>query len=148
MARATSVFLPRWPVDRLRRKTGDTAPLVETVGIGLARPVRDPKRLTRLLYDKIETIDPGLGIEIISLADTLAEPLEARQGTTSLIDTPEHDLSELSHDLANRVGARAIYRFTPVALMVRVRKLPRQAIAACSCLIAKRQPCIRMLVQQ
>ena len=32
---------------------------VETVRIGLARPVRDPQRLTRLLCDKIETIDPA-----------------------------------------------------------------------------------------
>lgn len=29
MARVISVFLPTWPVDRLRRKTGDTAPPVE-----------------------------------------------------------------------------------------------------------------------
>jgi len=103
---------------------------IETVRIGLARPVRDPKRLTRLLCDKIETIDPGLGIEIMSLAATIAEPLEARQAATSLIDTPEPDLSGLIDVLANRVGARAIYRFAPVASDVperSVRRIPALA---------------------
>ncbi|ALV28384.1 MULTISPECIES: Y-family DNA polymerase [Hyphomicrobiales] len=104
---------------------------IETVRIGLARPVREPKRLTRLLCDKIETIDPGLGIEIMSLAATLVEPLEARQATTSLIDTPEPDLSGLIDVLANRVGARAIYRFAPVASDVPERSICRiPALAA------------------
>lgn len=48
---------------------------VEAVRVGTATPVRDVKRLTRLLTDKIETIDPGFGIEILSLTATLAEPL-------------------------------------------------------------------------
>ncbi|WP_353144990.1 DNA polymerase Y family protein [Paracoccus sp. (in: a-proteobacteria)] len=103
---------------------------IETVRIGLARPVRDPKRLTRLLCDKIETIDPGLGIEIMSLAVPITEPLEARQAATSLIDTPEPDLSGLIDTLANRVGARAIYRFAPVASDVperSVRRIPALA---------------------
>lgn len=103
---------------------------IETVRIGLARPVRDPKRLTRLLCDKIETIDPGLGIEIMSLAAPITEPLEARQAETSLIDAPEPDLSGLIDTLANRVGARAIYRFAPVASDVperSVRRIPALA---------------------
>ncbi|MDH4992472.1 DNA polymerase Y family protein [Aquamicrobium lusatiense] len=104
---------------------------IETVRIGLARPVREPKRLTRLLCDKIETIDPGLGIEIMALAATRVEPLEARQATTSLIDTPEPDLSGLIDVLANRVGARAIYRFAPVASDVPERSVCRiPALAA------------------
>ena len=87
---------------------------IETVRIGLARPVRDPKRLTRLLCDKIETIDPGLGIEIMTLAAPLAEPLAAKQTSTSLIEPTEPDLSGLIDTLANRVGAKAVYRFAPV----------------------------------
>ena len=43
---------------------------IEAIRIGTARPVRDVKRLTRLLCDKIETIDPGFGIEIMRLAAT------------------------------------------------------------------------------
>ena len=36
--------------------------------------------MTRLLCDKIETIDPGFGIEIMTLAATVAEPLAAEAG--------------------------------------------------------------------
>ncbi|MDP3258668.1 DNA polymerase Y family protein, partial [Bosea sp. (in: a-proteobacteria)] len=42
----------------------------EAARVMTATPVRDARRLTRLLIDKIETIDPGFGIEIMSLAAT------------------------------------------------------------------------------
>jgi protein ImuB len=35
---------------------------------GTILPVRDTTHLARLLCDRIETIDPGFGIEIMSLA--------------------------------------------------------------------------------
>lgn len=98
---------------------------IETVRIGLARPVRDAKRLTRLLCDKIETIEPGLGIEIMSLAATITEPLAAKQVASSLIEAVEPDLSGLIDTLANRVGARAVYRFAPVASDVPERSVCR-----------------------
>lgn len=98
---------------------------IECVRIGLARPVRDPQRLAQLLCDKIETIAPGLGIEIMSLTATLAEPLAARQAASSLIETPAPDLSGLIDTLANRVGTRAIYRFAPVASDVPERSVCR-----------------------
>ncbi|MFN8683606.1 DNA polymerase Y family protein [Paracoccus sp. P2] len=98
---------------------------IETVRIGLARPVSEPARLRRLLCDKIETIDPGLGIEIMSLAATIAEPLAAKQAVSSQIETPEPDLSGLIDTLANRVGARGVYRFAPVASDVPERAVCR-----------------------
>ena len=98
---------------------------VQTIRIGLARPVRDAKRLTRLLCARIETIDPGLGIEIMSLAAPLAEPMPARQTPSDLVDAPEPDLSGLIDTLANRVGLRAIYRFAPVASDVPERSVCR-----------------------
>ena len=39
---------------------------IEAIRVGTALPVRDAKRLTRLLCDKIETIDPGFGIEMMT----------------------------------------------------------------------------------
>ncbi len=98
---------------------------IETVRIGLARPVRDPARLTRLLCDKIETIDPGFGIEVMTLTATLAEPLTEHQAVSHLIEASEPDLSGLIDTLANRVGARAIYRFAPVASDVPERSVCR-----------------------
>uniref|UniRef100_Q11BQ0 Nucleotidyltransferase/DNA polymerase involved in DNA repair-like protein n=1 Tax=Chelativorans sp. (strain BNC1) TaxID=266779 RepID=Q11BQ0_CHESB len=87
----------------------------EAVRVGTARPVRDAKRLTRLLCDRIETIDPGFGIETMTLCATLAEPLTPRQSATTLIEEAEPDISDLIDTLANRVGERAIYRAAPVA---------------------------------
>ncbi|MFC0342531.1 DUF6504 family protein, partial [Paracoccus niistensis] len=102
---------------------------VQTVRIGLARPVRDPQPLTRLLCARIETIDPGYGIEIMVLAATLAEPLEARQAA-SLLEAPAPDLAGLIDTLANRVGAGAVYRIVAVPSDVperSVRRIPALA---------------------
>ncbi len=95
------------------------------VRVGMAQPVRDAKRLTRLLCDKIETIDPGFGIEVMTLAATIAEPLERRQMANSLIELATPDISDLIDTLANRVGERAIYRMAPVASDVPERSVCR-----------------------
>ena len=76
------------------------------------------------------SIAPGFGIEIMSLTATLAEPLPLRQAASSLIEEGAPDLSGLIDTLANRVGARAVYRFAPVASDVperSVRRLPALA---------------------
>jgi protein ImuB len=87
----------------------------QAVRVGTAQPVRDTKRLTRLLCDKIETIDPGFGIEIMDLAAVMAEPLETRQTVSSLVEESDPDISGLIDVLANRVGEHRLCRFTPVA---------------------------------
>lgn len=97
----------------------------QAVRVGTAKPVRDVKRLTRLLCDKIETIEPGFGIEAMTLCATIAEPLDARQAVTSLIEEAEPDISDLIDTLANRVGERAIYRAAPVASDVPERSVCR-----------------------
>lgn len=97
----------------------------QAIRVGMAKPVRDAKRLTRLLCDRIETVDPGFGIEMLTLCATSAEPLEARQMATSLIEEIEPDISDLIDTLANRVGERAIYRAAPVASDVPERSVSR-----------------------
>ncbi|QUS35569.1 Y-family DNA polymerase [Falsirhodobacter algicola] len=96
---------------------------LQTVRIGLAVPQRDPQRLTRLLCDRIPTIAPGFGIEIMTLTATITEPLAARQTSTLAPEAP--DLSGLIDTLANRVGHRAIYRIAPVASDVPERSVRR-----------------------
>src|SRR3546814_13314870 len=56
--------------------------ITQAVRVGTALPVRDVKRLTRLLCDKIETIEPGFGIEILTLTATIAEPIDSKQTVT------------------------------------------------------------------
>lgn len=102
----------------------------QAVRIGTALPIRDARRLTRLLCDRIETIDPGFGIETLSLSATMTEPLGGRQAVSSLIDEPVPDVSDLVDTLANRVGPRRLYRAAPVASDVperSVRRIPAMA---------------------
>ncbi|MCQ9156304.1 DNA polymerase Y family protein [Acidomonas methanolica] len=87
---------------------------VQAIHVATARPVRDAKHLIRLLCEKIETIDPGFGIERMELVAILAEPMEARQRVSSLIEEEEADISGLIDTLANRVGSDALYRFAAV----------------------------------
>ncbi|MDF1600921.1 DNA polymerase Y family protein [Mesorhizobium sp. YIM 152430] len=98
---------------------------VEAVRVGTATPVRDVKRLTRLLCDKIETIAPGFGIELMTIAATVAEPLHARQSATTLIETAPTDISNLIDVLSNRIGERGVYRFAAVASDVPERSVQR-----------------------
>jgi len=98
---------------------------IVAVRVGMAQPVRDSKRLTRLLCDKIETIDPGFGIEIMTLTATIAEPLERKQIASNLIEAATPDISGLVDTLSNRVGERAIYRAAPVASDVPERSVCR-----------------------
>jgi protein ImuB len=100
---------------------------IEAIRVGTAMPVRDTKRLTRLLTDKIETIDPGFGIELMRLAATVAEPLRAKQMISSLAEAPEPDVSDVIDILANRVGEDRLYRFAPVQSDVPERSVQRIA---------------------
>ena len=104
---------------------------MQAIRVGTATPVRDVKRLTRLLVDKIETIDPGFGVETMSLCATLAEPFECKQMMTSLLsDEQDNDVSGLIDILANRVGEDRLYRFAAVASDVPERSICRVAPAS------------------
>ena len=52
---------------------------VEHIAIGTARPSRDPRHLAKLLLGKLDTVDPGLGIEDMILAAFAVETLAAEQ---------------------------------------------------------------------
>lgn len=87
---------------------------LEAVRVGLARPNRDPVRLTRLLTDKIETIDPGFGIDRMTLVAVDPEPLDWRPAASRLTEAAAPDVSDLVDVLANRIGAGRLYRLAPV----------------------------------
>ncbi|WP_435269156.1 Y-family DNA polymerase [Shinella sp. BE166] len=80
---------------------------------GLAKPVRDPARLSKLLCDRIQTIEPGFGIEKMVLVAVFAETLEERQVASSLIEEEVADITPLVDILGNR-GHR-LFRVAPVA---------------------------------
>ncbi len=91
---------------------------VEQAAIGTARASRDAGHLTRLLAERIETIDPGLGIEDMVLAATEVESLGARQFALRdpRLAPPSGAGAEvgfLIDRLANRLGCDAVIRFEP-----------------------------------
>ncbi len=109
-------------LDLLFRRVDNTH---QAIRVGTAQPVRDAKRLTRLLCEKIETVDPGFGIEAMDLAAVIAEPLRDRQAVSSLAEEEEPDISDLIDVLANRVGAHNLCRFVPVQSDVPERSVAR-----------------------
>lgn len=86
----------------------------EAIRVATAQPVRDTRRLTRLLCEKIETIDPGFGIERMVLMASRAETMGAHQALSLLGEAQEPDISGLIDILSNRVGMQALYRYAPV----------------------------------
>lgn len=98
---------------------------IQFIRVGMAQPVRDARRLSRLLHDKIETVDPGFGIEIMVLVAIETDQLRDRQAISSLVEPAQQDVSDLVDVLANRVGGHRLYRFTPVQSDVPERSMTR-----------------------
>ena len=84
----------------------------ETAQIGMAAPSRDAPRLARLLCEKLENVDPGLGVEKIVLAAPDAEPLAYKQAEVLDGAARSVDLAGLVDTLSNRLGAEHVYRLT------------------------------------
>jgi protein ImuB len=94
-----------------------------SLAIGTARPSRDAGHLFRLFRERLEDIDPGLGIEDLVLAARTVEELEAKQLPLTFRPSPplgaergmwsDDDILTLIDRLANRLGARSVGRFLP-----------------------------------
>jgi protein ImuB len=86
---------------------------VQIVTVGTARATRDVAHLAKLLEAKIETIEPGFGIERLRLVAARVEPLAPQPVEGGLGgDKPAPDLALLIDRLAVRLGARRIHRLT------------------------------------
>lgn len=98
---------------------------VQAIRVGTAAPSRDPRHLAKLLSAKIETIEPGLGIEAMTLVAPLIEVQALRQGE-SLESLTQHgpDLPALVDTLANRFGQRSLHRMIP-----RPGAMPERSVA-------------------
>ncbi len=81
----------------------------------LAAAARDPLRLARLFAPKLEAVDPGFGIEVVTLLAQDAEPLGARQGVLDPDPRsfPADALAPLIDRLVGRLGERAVWRAEP-----------------------------------
>lgn len=89
---------------------------VQAIRIGTSAPTRDPRHIAKLLAARIETIEPGLGIEAMTLVAPLIEPLGSRQGDNlESLARSGSDLAALVDALANRFGQRSLHRVLPQA---------------------------------
>lgn len=101
--------------------------------VATAKATRDAQHLAKLFDERLETVDPGFGIEEMILLASKTEPLletqmEAR-GITS-VSAPDVDMSRLVDRLSAKVGAHRVYRLAPVQTLVperMVRKVPALA---------------------
>ena len=109
---------------------------VEHISIGTARPSRDPAHLAKLLTGKLDTVDPGLGIEDVILAAFAAEKLAAEQIESPLPRTGAlppsltgEDWGEGLGPLFDRLGAK-LGLDTLVRLEPRASHIPERASVA------------------
>lgn len=93
--------------------------------IGTAQPTQDEKHLLKLLLEKAEALDPGPGIERMSLAAIATQPMARRQAEMIGRALGEMaDIAPLIDRLGNRFGMQAIAR--PEAIP---SHLPERAVA-------------------
>ncbi|HEY0043409.1 MAG TPA: DUF6504 family protein [Allosphingosinicella sp.] len=101
---------------------------LQHMAVGTARPTRDLPHLRKLLWAKIENIEPGFGIDAMRLTAYGAEPLEP-QGIDGALagGKPQADLAPLVDVLAGRLGARRLFRCAAVESDVPERCVRRVA---------------------
>jgi protein ImuB len=94
------------------RVDGKALPL----GIGLSLPGRDAGRIAKLFAPKLETVDPGFGIEVVTLVACEVEPISGRQARldNAREATVEEGLAPLVDRLVNRLGEDRVWRAEPV----------------------------------
>src|SRR6202012_368264 len=84
-----------------------------------------------LLCDKIETVDPGFGVEQMVLAAVATEPLVWKPQANDLTAPATPDVSDLIDTLAHRLGRnRRLYRLDPGDSFVPERSVQRVAPGA------------------
>jgi protein ImuB len=99
---------------------------VQRLALGTARATRDLPHLRRLIWAKIEKIEPGFGLEAMRLVAARVEPLAPQPVDGGLAgEAPAPDLAPLVDRLAGRLGARRLYRWSAVESDVPERSVRR-----------------------
>jgi protein ImuB len=96
--------------------------------IGTAKATREAAHLAKLFDERLQTVDPGFGIEAAILIASKVEPLSEQQvEAKGLAD--EHasnvDVSRLVDRLGARLGPKRVYRLVPIESRVPERSVKR-----------------------
>jgi len=98
---------------------------MQAIRIGTAAPSRHAAHLARLLRERLETVDPGLGVEAMQLHVSLAETQAFHQAALLVNgDQPETSIAALVDRIENRLGP-SVWRATTVESDV-----PERSVAA------------------
>jgi protein ImuB len=95
---------------------------VAAIRIGTSRPSRDPRHLLRLLTERLETVDPGFGVEAMRLVAPLIEPLQWEQQVSG---EGAHRIAPLLDRLTNRLGAECLHSASPLESDIPERSVRR-----------------------
>ncbi len=92
---------------------------VDRTAIGTSRPHRDAPKLLRLFEEKLGTLDPGFGVELMILSAPEVEEWTGTQDALPETGTPTRSSSlqdgtiDLADRLALRLGAENVVRLAP-----------------------------------
>ena len=100
--------------------------VIHRVGAGLALAGRDAAAIHRLMAPKLDAIDPGFGLEVVTLTAEAVEPISARQARLGEAAAAgvEAGAAALVDRLTNRLGTEAVWRAE-----ARASHDPRRAVA-------------------
>jgi protein ImuB len=88
---------------------------LEKIEIGTNAPSHNARHLFKLFQTKIESIEPGLGIELFTLLASTVEELKPRQERlwNGSGDSENIKVAELLDHIANKIGNNNIHRYLP-----------------------------------
>ena len=90
---------------------------VQAIRVGTSDPTSEISRIFRLLKDQISQIEPGFGIEAVTLTISVSEPIEVDVERPVLSDSEDHRIdalpARLIDRLINRPGVTSVYQFSP-----------------------------------
>jgi len=98
----------------------------QRLAVGTARATRDTKHLLRLFRLRIDRIEPGLGIEAMTISAPQVEPLAPEMVEAALgIGDRARDLAPIVDQLVGRAGEAALFRLGAVESDVPERAVRR-----------------------
>ncbi len=90
---------------------------------------RDPKHIARMFIEHLENVDPGFGIELITLTANMTELTVPKQiNALAVGDADSRDLTVLTDRLSNRHGHASLYKASATQSGIPERSVRRVSV--------------------
>jgi len=113
-----TLALHRRGARRVRLELGRVDRGSAQIEIGLARPMRDPKRIAALFAKGVDEVDAGYGIDSLRLAAVLTEDLAPEQVGIGPQTRTDDALADLFSSIGNRIGFDRVLRLLPAESLI------------------------------